>query len=32
MSSNDAIAVAAAREENVVMTVPRVEDERTVAA
>jgi hypothetical protein len=32
MSSKDATAVAAAREENVIMTVPRVEDEHTVAA
>ena len=32
MSSSDAIAVAAAREENVIMTVPRVEDAHTVAA
>jgi predicted naringenin-chalcone synthase len=31
-SNKDAIAVAAAREENVIMTVPRVEDEHTVAA
>ncbi|MEA2899907.1 MAG: hypothetical protein QOJ84_5522, partial [Bradyrhizobium sp.] len=31
-SSKDATAVAAAREENVIMTVPRVEDEHTVAA
>jgi hypothetical protein len=31
MSNKDAIAVAATREENVIMTVPRVEDEHTVA-
>src|SRR5258705_12796415 len=32
MSNSDAIAVAAAREEKVIMTVPRVEAERRVAA
>ena len=32
MSSSDATAVAAAREEKVIMTVPRVEEGRTVAA